>query len=78
MFPIYSPEKDIAQLATSPIVAFARQKGGACLGRPYYPEEMKYSAIFHGGRYVIELGHQHLAGSRGQKMCRQFPEYTPE
>jgi hypothetical protein len=39
---------------------------------------MKYSAIFHGGRYVIELGHQHLAGSRDQKMCRQFPEYTPE
>jgi hypothetical protein len=78
MFPIYSPEKDIAQLATSPVIAFARQKGGACLGRPYYPEEMKYSAIFHGGRYVIELGHQHLARSRGQKMCRQFPDYTPE
>ena len=78
IFPIYSPERDIAQLATSPVVEHARRNGGACLGKPYYPEEMKYAAIFHGGRYVIELGHQHLARSRGQKMCNTFPEYTPE
>lgn len=78
VFPIHSPEKDIAQLATSPVVASARQNGGACLGRTYYPEEIKYSAIFHGGRYVIEQAHWGLARARGQTICRKFPEYAPE
>jgi hypothetical protein len=78
IFPVYSPEKDIAQLANSPVVALARRNGGTCLSHPYYPEEMKYSAIFHGGRYAIEQGHAHLARTRGETMCRRFPLYAPQ
>ena len=71
VFPIYSPEKEIAKKGDSPVIDFARQSGGACLGEPYAPEQLKYSAVFHGGHYVIE------EASGGYPICSSYTYYRP-
>lgn len=43
VFPLYVPE-----------IQKAIQLGGICLGREFYPNQFKYSAIFNGKDYVIE------------------------
>jgi hypothetical protein len=73
VFPIYSPEKEIVQKGNSPVIDFARQSGGACLGEPYHPEQLKYSAVFHGGHYVIEQ-----ANPGGYPICSSYKLYVPQ
>jgi hypothetical protein len=73
VFPIYSPEKEIVQKGNSPVIDFARQSGGACLGEPYHPEQLKYSAVFHGGHYVIEQ-----TNPRPYPICSSYKLYVPQ
>jgi hypothetical protein len=74
VFPSYSPEREIAQKVDSAVIDFARQSGGACLGETYTPEELKYSAVFHGGHYVIE---QAWARGREYPICSRYSHYFP-
>jgi hypothetical protein len=78
VFPIYSPEREIAQKGDSPVIDFARQSGGACLGKPYAPEQLKYSAVFHGGHYVIEQANSDYTVARGYPICSSYPHYIPQ
>jgi hypothetical protein len=77
VFPSYSPEREIAQKVDSAVIDFARQSGGACLGEPYMPEQLKYSAVFHGGYYVIEQANPDWFVARGYPICSRYTHYIP-
>jgi hypothetical protein len=77
VFPSYSPEREIGQKVDSAVIDFARQSGGACLGEPYMPEQLKYSAVFHGGHYVIEQANPDWFVARGYPICSRYTRYIP-
>lgn len=67
------PTAEVA-LRNSPEVAFARRTGGICLGPQYNPLQLAYSAVFHGGSYVVAQGWQI---EQGWQSCGQYPAYPP-
>jgi hypothetical protein len=65
-YPRDSQQETVNRLGTSSEVMFAKRAGATCLGSEYYPNQLMYSSLFHGGAYVIE---------QGWPACSTFPPY---
>jgi hypothetical protein len=65
-WPALSQDDVVGSQTSTPEIAAARTAGGLCLGADYNPRQFAYSAVFHGGNYVIE---------QGWKPCAIYPQY---
>jgi hypothetical protein len=67
VLPVITQAQKIGYETVGLAVDRLRAKGETCLGPEYSPRQFAYSAVFHGGAYVVE---------QGLYACRRFPAFV--